>query len=489
MSKKISNKKKGAILISGIFFALIIILGGMYMTFGNSGIMFTLRIYVQTWLSLIPTITCAITCAIVVWIGINTMEALKTKQSTNNNKTKTPNKKYLKKSTIIGIAIIITFGIIWISFIASTFSPPIEYPQIYINFDGQVQPPTTQIKQEGSLYTLQADIDLYKFYIEKNDITLDGNGYKINIVGPEAYRHGTKRGYFELSQVKNVTLINLILTDTHPVIDTKLVILNSSHCKVQNTNFFSFEILNSQHIQINNHSKPYTSAAPKNNFLLSQSTNCSITNRHISKLKLVESHHNKIVNNQISEDRLRSVLLGFENSSSNLLFANQINTNTHISFSLTGQTQDNMIVANNFTGQNIRKPTSSCNGTNTFYHNNFNATWLQTGSNFTVSKWNNGQTGNYWSNYNGSDQNKDGVGDTPYIIDQNNQDNYPLTNPVNTKLEEQPKLPPYTQTPKPYTQTLQEEPPQLTLIAIIVIATIITTSLIFLKRKQKKGKR
>lgn len=40
--------------------------------------------------------------------------------------------------------------------------------------------------------------------------------------------------------------------------------------------------------------------------------------------------------------------------------------------------------------------------------------------------WNNSTMGNYWSNYNGTDTNGDGIGDAPYVIDANNQDNYPL---------------------------------------------------------------
>jgi len=43
--------------------------------------------------------------------------------------------------------------------------------------------------------------------------------------------------------------------------------------------------------------------------------------------------------------------------------------------------------------------------------------------------WDNGCEGNYWSIYNETDLNRDGIGDTPYIIDGNNQDNYPLMNP------------------------------------------------------------
>jgi hypothetical protein len=34
--------------------------------------------------------------------------------------------------------------------------------------------------------------------------------------------------------------------------------------------------------------------------------------------------------------------------------------------------------------------------------------------------------GNYWSDYKETDANHDGIGDTPYVIDANNTDNYPL---------------------------------------------------------------
>ena len=40
--------------------------------------------------------------------------------------------------------------------------------------------------------------------------------------------------------------------------------------------------------------------------------------------------------------------------------------------------------------------------------------------------WDNGREGNFWSDYNGTDTNGDGIGDTPYVIDVLNQDRYPL---------------------------------------------------------------
>ena len=40
--------------------------------------------------------------------------------------------------------------------------------------------------------------------------------------------------------------------------------------------------------------------------------------------------------------------------------------------------------------------------------------------------------GNYWSDYDGLDANEDGIGDTPYVVGWNLQDDYPLMTPVNS---------------------------------------------------------
>ena len=65
---------------------------------------------------------------------------------------------------------------------------------------------------------------------------------------------------------------------------------------------------------------------------------------------------------------------------------------------------------------------------NNLYLNNFNNT-VQVQADETddsISLWDNGDEGNFWIDYDGSDPNLDGIGDIPHTIDERNQDNLPL---------------------------------------------------------------
>ncbi|MBN1245851.1 hypothetical protein JXA31_09690 [Candidatus Bathyarchaeota archaeon] len=74
--------------------------------------------------------------------------------------------------------------------------------------------------------------------------------------------------------------------------------------------------------------------------------------------------------------------------------------------------------------QDLPKPNA------TFYHNNFVGSVQQVNlSTSSAGFFDYGGEGNYWNDYTGLDSNVDGIGDTPYVIDDNRRDNYPLMLP------------------------------------------------------------
>ena len=80
-------------------------------------------------------------------------------------------------------------------------------------------------------------------------------------------------------------------------------------------------------------------------------------------------------------------------------------------------------------------PHTPVNDESVFFHNNFvdNINYkVQGGSpNATDCLLDDGRQGNYWSDYQGTDSNGDGIGDTPYVFDENHMDHYPLIAPFN----------------------------------------------------------
>lgn len=148
----------------------------------------------------------------------------------------------------------------------------------------------------------------------------------------------------------------------------------------------------------------------------------------INGIHIQSSSNNIVSNNTASSNNFDGIRLEF--SSNNVISDNTISKNDYgiRLHSSTDNTVSSNTASNNYYGIYVD---SSSN--NTIHHNTLNNTdqvWSD-----SVNIWDGDEEGNYWSDYNGADlyrgpyQNEtgsDGIGDTPYVIDANNQDRYPL---------------------------------------------------------------
>jgi hypothetical protein len=99
---------------------------------------------------------------------------------------------------------------------------------------------------------------------------------------------------------------------------------------------------------------------------------------------------------------------------------------------------------------------------NLIFHNDFIGNTLQAFDNMAdpLNAWDDGYPsgGNFWSDYGGSDAGGDGIGDTPYVIDADSQDDYPLIGRSTTYSTGPSSSPSEEPTPGPGTETTGESP-------------------------------
>jgi parallel beta-helix repeat protein len=310
---------------------------------------------------------------------------------------------------------------------------------IYIRANGEVEPLTAPISSDDNItYTLTGNID-GAVVIERSNIMIDGNGFIIQ-------GDGDLDGVY-LGSVDNVTIKNM----TVALFDNGIHLSNSSGSRIAGNN-----ITNSAHqgilLQNSSSISIFENRIDYGGIDLSYSPNCSIWKNNVNyggiplfyssycniseniidyggSIGLLYSSYANITRNSggigLSGSSFciisgNSGAISLDLSSQNVISDNNVTDGIKLFYS-----NFNVVDGNNITTQFLGV---SCmrSVSNFFHHNNFvnNArpVFTDTSANF----WDDGLEGNYWSNYNGTDSDRDGIGDAKYAIDMNNQDNYPL---------------------------------------------------------------
>ena len=225
---------------------------------------------------------------------------------------------------------------------------------------------------------------------------------------------------------------------------------NISHNTITNSSngiYLSFSIRNTVfnntvsdnkygiHLDSSNNNQIHNNYVPDNKYgiaLYSSDNNEIFSNNassnKINGIHLQSSSYNVISCNIASLNNFDGISLDF--SDNNLVSGNTVSNNDYgirLDNSINNAISGNM-VSNNYFGTYFY----SSSNNNTIYHNNFIDNTKQVYDYDpeapSINTWDDGHPsgGNYWSDYTGQDLNGDGIGDTPYVIDANNQDTHPL---------------------------------------------------------------
>ena len=336
---------------------------------------------------------------------------------------------------------------------------------IYIRADGNVEG-TDKIQRDGNLYTFTDNI-YDSLVVERDNIVVDGAGYSIE--GPHTDLAQSSEGYGILVERRNnVTISNVTIQNFL----YGICFNSSSKNRITKSN-----ITNNSRGIIIEHSSDNTIRESQ------------ITNNIDLGIYVFESSDTNIVGNIIGDNANDGISLVL--SSDNHVSACDIRENgvgirimnssitpvvtwnniTNNSVGIHLEASSNSIQFNNIAKNEIGIQIAGSD--NDIDHNNFSnntkqvydIAWDSPGMSPSVNTWYDGDTGNYWSDYNGT-------GDTPYVIDENNQDNYPA-------------MKPFTIPPPPWDPNTEEDFTISNILWSVIIIIVIAAVLFVIFRKIK----
>jgi len=302
--------------------------------------------------------------------------------------------------------------------------------KIYIRADGSIEPSTANITTTDNIVYTFTGNNSDRMIIERDNIIVDGNGYTLQ--GTSGPYEDIQMSYgIVLYQRHNVTIANLAVKQFSVAgigiqSSTNNFIVGNSILSNMNNGIRFYSGASNNTVTGNN--IKYNKYMAGIDFYNGSTNNVISSNNITGGIYSIEASGNIITGNNIKSS---GCCVGFYSSSNNTITNNNLESGyRQCNLCLRGNSNYNIISGNNITNSEIGIVLENSTN-NHIYHNNFVNNELHADDD-SSNIWDNGYPsgGNYWSNYNGTDNNVDCIGDAPYLINENNTGIYPLMAPI-----------------------------------------------------------